>query len=114
MNERTNLLVDYFRKFISGAVVEPHIRSNESSISNEALCEAELGWRGKLNCLTTYVDYLETRKLSQFARLVRAADKISEYFKRATVKCDDVVQKEHCRKLIVSDFPSLEIRVDVT
>lgn len=114
VNERTNLLVDYFGKFISRAVVEPDIRSSESLISNETLCEAELEWRGKLNCLQSYVDYLETRKLPQFARLMRAFDKISEYFKKATLKCDDVVEKKRCKRLIVSDFSSFEVRVDVT
>lgn len=104
VNERTNLLVDYFGKFISREVVESHQRSNQSLISNEAVCKAESERREKENCLATYIDYLETRKQPQLAGLIRAFEKISEYFKRATTKCEGVVEREHCVTLIVSDF----------
>lgn len=111
MNERTNLLVDYFGKFISGEDAESHLRSSESLISNEKMCEAALAERSKLNFLKTYVDYLETKKQPQFARLIKAFEVISEYFKKATEKCEEVIDKERCKKVIVSNFLSFKIQL---
>lgn len=106
MNERTNLLVDYFRKFIrkTRAVVESNLRSKESlDLSNETQCDFELEWRENLSCLESYIDYLERKKQSQFAGLKKAFEMIFEYFKKATEKCEGVAEREHCVKLVVSD-----------
>lgn len=101
MTEKSNLLLDYIGKFINQTAASAHpavkLTKSRSIISHE--CQ-------KMNIdaedCVPYINYLGNKKRYQFSRLTKALELITNYFIIAKRRCDNVLSKSRCRKLIVS------------
>lgn len=104
VTEKSNLLVDYVRKFINqmGAKANPSQKSTESQsiISSDGLSDCEKMSIDVENCIP-YINYLDN-KHRHFLGLSQAFNLITKYFTTAARKCDNVLNKLKCQRLIVS------------
>lgn len=106
--EQTNLLVDYIRKFINQIVANanPPLNLTESrSVISHEVEECEKVSIDVENCVP-YINYLDDKKHQQIAGLSEAFQLITKYFDTAIRKCDSVLSKHRCKKLIVSSLTS--------
>lgn len=104
--EQTNLLVDYVRKFINQMVANanPQLNLTESrSVISEEARKCELVSIDVEECVP-YINYLDDKKYQQITGLSEAFELIAKYFDTAKRKCDNVLSKQRCQKLIVSSF----------
>lgn len=102
--EKANLLLDYIGKFINQTTSSVNPPSN----STETRSESSHG--GSVKCermaidveeCVPYINYLDNKKHSQLLGLTKAFEFITNYFIMATKKCDNVLNKGRCKKLIV-------------
>lgn len=101
---KSNLLLDYVGKFINQTLASANLPPN--SIQSRAAiplgdshpCEEmpiDVG-----SC-APHINYLDNKQY-QFVGLSKALVMIKDYFAKAQRKCDNVLSKQRCRKLIVS------------
>jgi hypothetical protein len=102
VTEQSNLLLDYVGKFINQTLADTNpaiVKSSElqSSISNECTTTKFIDVE---ECLP-HINYLDNTK-RKLSGLGKALELITNYFTKAKAKCDNVVNKHRCEKLIVS------------
>lgn len=99
--ERTNLLLDYSEKFINqtNSCSNP-IESRPQSSMLERKCSSVKASVGQCRSQINHLD--SSKKHEQLLGLTEAMELITSYFAKAIKRCDDVLSKLRCRKLMVS------------
>lgn len=97
--EKSNLLLDYVEKFINQMVAStnPPVKLAASRTMISRACG---GKPIDVEDCVPYISYLDYKQ-HQLTGLSKALVLITSYFKMAERKCDNVLSKERCRKLLV-------------
>lgn len=115
MTNKTNLLLDYIEKFVNQSTDKANLQLNStlarSEVSNSGLDEYEPTPTEVEECVNlesiqirccNYINYLDNKKHAQLTGLAKTFEFITNYFIMGRRKCDSVLSKGRCEKLIVS------------
>lgn len=106
VTEKTKLLLDYIEKFINQATGSSNPASSSTEARSESLPEGSMEHCRTMSVdveeCVPYINYLDNKKRSQLSGLRKTFELITNYFIMAREKCDNVLNKGRCRKLIVS------------